>query len=110
MKEHEQALAQWLAAPRDAAQGLIGGLLAPLLALAGVIGLIYCATQKLPAIKEIARHDGTTQRAIIWASPLEARASWSRYGGEFRSTMLEFQAQSNKSAQSRQARSQPHQG
>lgn len=92
MKEHEHVLAQWLAAPRDWAQGFLGGLLGPLLALIGAVGLIYLLTQKLPAIKEVSKGDGTTRRALVLALPLEARASWARYGGEFRAALLEWKA------------------
>ncbi len=93
MKEHEWTLAQWLAAPRDLAQGFLGGLFGPLLALVGAVGLIYMVTKKLPAIKKVSKGDGTTQRALVLALPLEARASWARYGGEFRSAWLEWKAQ-----------------
>ena len=97
MKEYGPTLAQWLAAPRDFLHGFLGGLFGPLLALAGAVGLLYLVTHKLPAIKEVSRADGTTHRAIALAQPLEARASWARYGGEFRSMMLEFKAQAEKS-------------
>ncbi len=96
MKEHELTLAQWLAAPRDFAQGFLGGLFAPLLALAGAVGIIYLATRKLPAIKEVNKDDGSTRRALVLALPLEARASWAKYSGEFRSAMLEWKAQTQR--------------
>lgn len=96
MKEYEPTLAQWLTAPRDFLQGFLGGLFGPLLALAGAIGLLYLVTHKLPAIKEVSRADSTTHRTIALAQPLEARASWAKYGGEFRSMMLEFKALAEK--------------
>lgn len=96
MKEHELTLAQWLAAPRDFAQGFLGGLFGPLLALAGAVGLIYLVTKKLPAIKEVNKDNGTTRRAFVLALPLEARASWVKYGGEFRSAMLEWKSQAQR--------------
>ncbi len=81
-----------LAAPRDFAHGLLGGLLGPILALAATVGMIYLATRQLPALKEVTRNDGSRNRAIVLAPPLEARASWARYGGELRGAMLEFKA------------------
>ena len=81
-----------LAAPRDFAHGFLGGLLGPILALAAAIGLIYIATAKLPAFKQVTKSDGNQYRAIALTEPLEARASWARYGGELRGAMLEFKA------------------
>jgi hypothetical protein len=81
-----------LTVPRDFAHGLLGGFLGPILALAGTVGLIYLATKQLPALKEVTRNDGSRHRAIVLAPPLEARASWARYGGELRGAMLELKA------------------
>ena len=81
-----------IAAPIDFLHGLLGGLLGPVLALAGAVGLLYLFTKQLPAIKEIAQKDGPSRRAIALTSPLEARASWVRYGGELRGAMLEIKA------------------
>jgi hypothetical protein len=92
MSNYRPTLEQWLAAPRDFLHGFLGGLIGSLLALAGSIGLLYLVTKQLPAIKQVSKNDGMTQRAIVLAPSLEARASWSRYGGELRSTMLEFKA------------------
>lgn len=86
------ALAQWLAAPRDFLYGFLGGLCGPLLALAGAIGLLYWVTRRLPAFREVTRSDGTQRRAIVLDSPLEARASWARHGGDLRAAMLEIKA------------------
>jgi hypothetical protein len=82
-----------LAAPRDFAHGFLGGLFGPLLALAAAIGLTYVATQKLPAVKEVTKNDGTRHRALSLAPPLEARASWARTAGDLRSAVLELRAQ-----------------
>ena len=92
MNKENATLAQWLAAPHDFFHGLLGGLLGPLLALAGAIGILYLATGKLPAFKKVAKSDGSQHRALALESPLEARASWAKYGGEFRAMMLKFQA------------------
>ena len=92
MRDYEPTLAQWLAAPRDFLHGFLGGLFGPLLALTGSMGLLYLVTKKLPAVKKVSKNDGTIQRAIVLAPSLEARASWSKYGGELRSMMLEFKA------------------
>jgi hypothetical protein len=81
-----------LAAPRDFAHGFLGGLLGPILALVAAVGVVYLATKQLPALKEVTKNDGDRHRAIVLAAPLEARASWARYGGELRATMLEIKA------------------
>ena len=81
-----------LEAPRVFLYGLLGGLLGPLVALAGAVGLIYAATGSLPALKDVIKDDGSHQRAITLASPLEARASWARYEGDLRGAMLEVKA------------------
>lgn len=81
-----------LALPRAWVAGLTGGLLGPVLALAGAIGLIYWATHKLPALQEIVGGDGSRKRALTLADPLEARATWARYGGELRGAMLALKA------------------
>lgn len=83
---------EMMALPRAWLAGLIGGLLGPVLALAGAVGLLYWATGKLPAIQEIVGDDGTHQRAITLVRPLEARATWARYGGELRGAMLALKA------------------
>jgi hypothetical protein len=80
------------AAPADFLHGLLGGLLGPVLALAGAVGLIYALTGQLPALKEVLKSDGTHHNAIALAPPLEARATWARYGGELRGAMLELRA------------------
>ena len=81
-----------LAAPRNFIHGFLGGLLGPLLALAASVAVVHLATKKLPALKEVSRNDGTRHRAIVLAEPLEARASWARYGGELRAALLETRA------------------
>jgi len=92
MRDREGAMGQLLAVPRDFLHGFLGGLLGPLLALVGTIGLIYLLTKQLPALKEIAKSDGVPQKAIVLTSPLEARATWARYGGELRGVLLELKA------------------
>ncbi len=87
--------AELLEVPRAFLYGLLGGVFGPLVALAATIGVIYAATGHLPAFKEVTRSDGTRQRAISLSSPLEARASWARYGGELRGAMLEVRARLN---------------
>jgi hypothetical protein len=88
----KEVWADLLAAPRNFAHGFVGGLLGPILALAAAVGVIYVATKQLPALKEVNRNDGTRHRAIVLAAPLEARASWARYGGDLRAAMLEIKA------------------
>jgi hypothetical protein len=85
-----------LAAPRNFAHGFLGGLFGPILALAATIGVIYFATKQLPAIKDVTRNDGSKHRAITLAAPLEARASWARYGGELRAALLEMRARGHR--------------
>lgn len=97
-KGYEPILAHWLAVPRDFLHGFLGGLLGPLLALLGSMGLLYLVTRKLPAIKQVSRRDGSLERAIVLAPSLEARASWSRYGGELQSMILEFKARAQAKA------------
>ena len=92
MRDREGAWTQLLAAPRDFLHGVLGGLLGPLLALGGMVGFIYLLTKQLPALKEITKSDGVTQKAIVLASPLEARATWARYGGELRGLLLDLKA------------------
>ena len=82
-----------LAAPRNFLHGFLGGLLGPVLALVASVAMVYVATKKLPALKQVARNDGTQHRAIALADPLEARASWARYGGELRAALLEMRAE-----------------
>jgi hypothetical protein len=88
----EQFWSQMLEAPRSFGHGFVGGLLGPLIALGGAVGLLYLLTRQLPAIKPVTRSDGTQGTAIVLASPTEARASWARYGGEMRGAMLEVKA------------------
>jgi hypothetical protein len=78
--------------PRAFAQGLVGGLLGPVVAVGGAVGLLYLLTRQLPAIKPVTRSNGQQGKAIVLASPTEARASWARYGGELRGAMLELKA------------------
>jgi hypothetical protein len=78
--------------PRAFAHGVLGGLLGPALALGGAVGLIYLLTHQLPAVKDVTRSDGREGKAITLAAPTEARASWARYAGELRGTMLELKA------------------
>ena len=92
MPRDREVWAALSAAPRDLLHGLLGGLLGPLLALAGAVGLLYALTGQLPALKEVLKSDGTHRNAITLAPPLEARASWARYGGELRGAMLELRA------------------
>ena len=88
----EQFWSQMLEAPRAFGHGLLGGLVGPLVALGGAVGLLYALTRQLPAIKPVTRSDGQQSTAIVLASPTEARASWARYGGELRGAMLELKA------------------
>ena len=83
---------QALESPRAFVYGFLGGLLGPVVALGGAVGLLYALTRKLPAIKSVTRSDGQQGTAIVLASPTEARASWARYGGELRGAMLEVKA------------------
>ena len=92
MPEHEKTWAQLLSAPRDFMHGLLGGLLAPALALAGAVGMLYVLTGHLPALKKVTKTDGTQRKALTLASPLEARATWARYGGDLRAALLENKA------------------
>lgn len=86
-----------LAAPRNFAHGFLGGLFGPILALVAAVGVIYLATKQLPALKEVTRSDESRHRAIVLAPPLEARASWARYGGELRAAVLEIKAREQNS-------------
>ena len=95
MTTKEQFWADLLAAPRAFLAGLLGGLLGPLLALAGGIGLIYALTRQLPAIKDVQRSDGGRGKAVVLAPQAEARASWVRFGGDLRGAMLEFRSRRN---------------
>lgn len=90
-----------LKAPQVFAHGFLGGLFGPILALAAAVGVVYAATGRLPALKEVTRSDGTQQRAIALARPLEARASWARYGGELWGAMLSARAQHQERQQNR---------
>ena len=92
MTTKEQFWAEALAAPRAFLSGFLGGLLGPLLALAGAVGLIYALTRQLPAIKAIQRNDGERGKAIVLAPQAEARASWVRFSGELRGAMLDLKA------------------
>jgi hypothetical protein len=92
MNRHEQTWADLLAVPGDFFHGLLGGLLGPVLAVAGAVGLIYLLTGQLPAVKEVTRNSGSRGKAIILASQAEARASWVRLGGELRGAMLDLKA------------------
>jgi hypothetical protein len=84
--------AEMLAAPRAFLYGLLGGLLGPVVALAGAVGLIYVLTHQLPAIKEVQRSDGERSKAVVLAPQGEARASWARYSGDLRGSMLELRS------------------
>jgi hypothetical protein len=84
--------AELLAVPRDFLHGFLGGLFGPILALAATVGVVYVATGQLPALREVRGSDGTRYRAISLTSPLEARASWARYGGELHGAILEMKA------------------
>ena len=95
--EKEKFWSQVLEAPRAFGHGFLGGLLGPLLALGGAVGLLYALTRRLPAIKPVTRSDGRQGTAIVLASPTEARASWARYGGELRGAMLEVKARRQQS-------------
>lgn len=92
MTTKEQFWAELLAAPRAFLSGLLGGLFGPVLALAGVVGLLYALTRQLPAIKDVQRSDGGRSKAIVLAPQAEARASWARYGGDLRGAMLELRS------------------
>jgi hypothetical protein len=88
----EKFWSQMLEAPRAFGHGLLGGLLGPIVALGGAVGLLYALTRQLPAIKSVTRSDGQQGTALVLSSPTEARASWARYGGELRGAMLELKA------------------
>ena len=92
MSKNELFWAELLAVPGDFLHGLLGGLLGPILALAGAVGLVYLLTGRLPAVKEVTRTDGSRGKAVTLASQAEARASWARYSGEFRGAMLDLKA------------------
>jgi hypothetical protein len=92
MAGHRVTWAEWSAVPRDFLQGFLGGLLGPLLALAGATGLLFLLTRQLPAIKEVTRTHGDRQKALVLASLPEARASWARYWGDLHAAMLELGA------------------
>lgn len=92
ISDYRQTLAALLAAPRDFLLGLIGGLVAPVLALAGAVGLLYLLTRKLPAIAEVTRASGEREKTIVLASQTQARASWARHGGDLRGALLEAKA------------------
>jgi hypothetical protein len=81
-----------LVAPRNFLHGFLGGLFGPVLALAAAVGVIYLATRRLPAFREVASEAQGRERAIILSSPLEARASWARYWGDLRGAILELRA------------------
>ena len=88
----EQFWTELSAAPRAFTNGLLGGLFGPVIALGGAVGLLYLLTRQLPAIKPVTRSNGQQGKAIVLASPTQARASWARYGGELRGAMLELKA------------------
>jgi hypothetical protein len=88
----EQMWAELRGTPRAFVHGLAGGLIGPVVALGGAVGLLYLLTHQLPAIKPVTRSDGQQGKAIVLASPTEARASWARYSGELRGAMLELKA------------------
>ena len=92
MAGHRVIWADWSAAPRDFLHGFLGGLLGPLLALAGSTGLLFLLTRQLPAIKEVTRPQGDRQKALVLASLPEARASWARYWGDLHAALLELGA------------------
>ena len=92
MAGHRVIWAEWLTAPRDFLHGFLGGLLGPLLALAGSTGLLFLLTRQLPAIKEVTRTDGDRQKALVLAPLPEARASWARYWGDLHVALLEMRA------------------
>jgi hypothetical protein len=84
--------AEMLDAPRAFLYGFLGGLLGPVVALAGAVGLVFALTKQLPAIKDIQRSDGQRGKAIVLAPQAEARASWARYSGALRGAMLELRS------------------
>ena len=92
MTTKEQFWVQAMAAPRAFLYGLLGGLLGPIVALAGAVGLVYALTRQLPAIKDIQRANGERGKAIVLAPQAEARASWARYSGDLRGAMLELRS------------------
>ncbi len=83
---------QLAAVPRDFAQGFLGGLLGPFLALTGAVALLYFLTGQLPAFREVVGDEGRRRRVISLAPPLEARATWARYSGDLHGAMLEMRA------------------
>jgi hypothetical protein len=80
------------AAPVDGLHGLLGGLLGPMLALGGAMGLLYILTRQLPAVQEVIHSDGTRRKALVLAAQPKARASWARFAGDLRAAMLELRA------------------
>jgi hypothetical protein len=92
MSKNEQVWAELLAVPGDFFHGLLGGLLGPILALTGGVGLIYLLTGQLPAVKEVTGSDGSRSKAIVLTSQAEARASWARLRGELRGAALDLKA------------------
>jgi hypothetical protein len=92
MTSKEQGWVELLAALRGFLYGVLGGLLAPALAMVGSVAFVYGLTRQLPAIKEVERADGTRGKAIVLTSQAEARASWVRFGADLRGTMLELRA------------------
>jgi hypothetical protein len=69
---------QALEAPRAFGYGLLGGLLGPLVALGGAVGLLYALTRQLPAIKSVTRSDrGARKLGALWR-----RAARGDAGGE----------------------------
>ena len=95
MAKHEGVGTQLLSAPQDFLHGLIGGLLGPLLVLAGAMGLLFALTRKLPAIREVVRSNGQRERAVVLAPRAEALATWSSYGGELQGAWLRLRAARN---------------
>ena len=92
MSEKRARWARVLAVPRAFVYGLLGGAVGPLLALALATGVIYVTTGQLPARREVQQSDGSRHGALALASPLEARASWTRYSGDLRAAVLEHRA------------------
>jgi len=92
MPDSKAIWAHLLTVPRAFLHGLIGGLAAPILALAGAVGLLYLFTHKLPAIAEVTRASGGRENTLVLAAQTQARASWVRYAGKLRGAMLEARA------------------
>lgn len=83
-----------LGVPRSFACGWLAGLLAPVAAIAGVVGGIYLFTKKVPFITELVERDGERHLIVELVEPYEARSLIQRgteaaqsFGDEIRSEL-----------------------